>query len=46
LGGVEMGLAVASASHRRGGIQAALDYLIKTSPRADPALADAAEDTA
>jgi alanine-glyoxylate transaminase/serine-glyoxylate transaminase/serine-pyruvate transaminase len=30
LGGVEMGLAVAGVPHRRGGVQAAVDYLAST----------------
>jgi alanine-glyoxylate transaminase/serine-glyoxylate transaminase/serine-pyruvate transaminase len=34
LGGVEMGLAVAGVPHRRGGVQAAVDYLAATAPGA------------
>ena len=43
LAGVEMGLSLAGVPHRRGGAQAALDYLAgaKTSAKYEPAVAAA-----
>ncbi|HYF59469.1 MAG TPA: aminotransferase class V-fold PLP-dependent enzyme [Burkholderiaceae bacterium] len=39
LGGVEMGLAVAGVPHRKGGVQAAIDYLAEASGAAAPGAA-------
>lgn len=39
--GVEMGLAIAGVPHRKGGTQAALDYLAETSPYREPVRAAA-----
>ena len=43
LAGVEMGLSLAGVPHRKGGAQAALDYLTgaKTSAKYEPAVAAA-----
>jgi len=41
LSGVEMGLAIAGVPHKKGGTQAALDYLAQHSPYRQPARAAA-----